>query len=51
MIDNDFFVETSLLIVLNKVVYCVFSNLLIARLSKVLLVVHLASQIRLSSLD
>jgi hypothetical protein len=51
MTNNDFFVETSLLIVLNKVVYCVFSNLLIVRLSKVLLIIYLIDQICLSLLD
>jgi hypothetical protein len=51
MTNNDFFIETSLLIVLNEVVYCVFSNLLIARLSKALLIAYIASQIYLSLLD
>jgi hypothetical protein len=51
MTNNSFFVETSLLIVLSKVVYCVFSNLLIARLSKILSIVHSIDQIRLSLLD
>ena len=51
MANNDFFVKTSLLIVLNKVVYCVLLNLLIVRLSKVLLIAYLTSQIRLSLLD
>ena len=51
MTSDNFFVKTSLLIVLNEVVYCVLSNLLIARLSKVLLIAHSISQIRLSSLN
>ncbi len=51
MASNNFFVKTSLLIVLNKVVYCVFSNLLIVRLSKILSIAYSINQIRLSSLD
>ncbi len=51
MTNNDFFVESSLLIVLNEVVYCVLSNLLIVRLSKVLSIAHSIDQIRLSLLD
>jgi len=51
MISNNFFIETSLLIVLSEAIYCDFSNLLIARLSKVLLIVYLANQIRLFSLS
>ncbi len=51
MTNNNFFVETSLLIVLNKVIYCIFSNLLIARLSKVLSIAYSINQIRLFLLN
>ncbi len=51
MTNNNFFIETSLLIVLSKVVYYDFSNLLIARLSKALLIAYLIDQIRLFLLD
>jgi hypothetical protein len=51
MTNNNFFVETSLLIVLNEAIYCDLSNLLIVYLSKVLLIAYLVDQIRLSLLS